>query len=223
MNVETLGSGLRGKSSGLREFEPATTMVVCGCLRPGLFASVFGEQWTTQLTPVIPDRVPLFHTPTMAENSTLLRALQRFANAARKINPNPPPTLTTQDAPSVLTSLPNHKPLLPLLLSHNIPSKLAKACSDKYDGYASQLKSKTESKLAPYLAYRKKCHPFQAYSLFLNHYNQTLRRWSQSILNTALMSLKRDSVELRNLEVTHLAPLWLPVCLSSCISISESW
>ena len=157
----------------------------------------------------------------MPENSTLLRALQRFAQAARKINPNPRQTLTIQDTPSILVSLPEHKPLLPLLLSHNIPSKLAKAFSDKYDGYVNQLKSKTESRLVPYLAYREKCHPFQAYSLFCNHYTQTLQRWSQSILNTALMSLKRDSVELENLEVTYPTPLWLPVRLS-CISISDS-
>ena len=150
----------------------------------------------------------------MAEKSTLLRASQRFAQAARKTNPNPLQTST------ILVSLPEHRPLLPLLLSHNIPSRLAKACSDKYDGYANQLKSKTESKLAPYLAYQKKCHPFQAYSLFLNRYSQTLQRWSQSILDAALMNLRRDSVELQNLEVTHPTPLWLPVRLS-CISVSD--
>lgn len=155
----------------------------------------------------------------MAENSTLQRALQRIAQAARKINPNVRSTLTIRDAPNVLVSLPEHKPLLPLLLSYNIPSKLAKACSDKYNEFANQLKSKTESELAPYLANQKKSHPAQVYSLFLNRYNRVLRSWSQSILNTALASLERDSVELRNLEVTYLAPLWLPVRLS-CISIS---
>ena len=156
----------------------------------------------------------------MAENSRFLRALQRIADTTRRINPNPRSKPTIQVAPSVLTSLPKHKPLLPLLLSHNIPPKLAKACSDRYDGYASQLKSETESKLAPYLANQKESHPAQVYFLFLNRYTQVLRCWSQSVLNTALVSLKRNSVKLRNLEVTYLAPLWLPVCLP-CIGTLE--
>jgi hypothetical protein len=155
----------------------------------------------------------------MAENSRFTRALQRIADSARRINPNPRRTPAFQDTPSVLTSLPEHKSLLPLLLSFDIPSKLAKACSDRYDGYVSRLKTETESKLAPYLSNRKKSHPAQAYSLFLNNYNKTLQLWSHSILNAALASLKRDTVELRNLEVTYPAPLWLPVCLP-CISIS---
>lgn len=154
----------------------------------------------------------------MTESLRFLRALQRIADTARRINPNPRPAPTIQATPNILTSLPEHKSLLPLLLSHDIPSKLARACADKYDGYANQLRSETESKLAPYLANRKKSQPAKAYSLFLDNYSKALRRWSQHILNAALKSLKRDSVELRNWEVTYPAPLWLPVCLS-CIGI----
>jgi len=149
----------------------------------------------------------------MAQTSRFLRALQRIVDTARKINPNPHPTPATQATPNVLTSLPEHKPLLPLLLSHDVPRKLARTCAERYDEYAIQLKSETESRLAPYLVNRRESQPAQVYSIFLNNYNQTLQRWSQSILNTALKSLKRDSVELRNWEVTYPAPLWLPVRL----------
>ena len=185
-----------------------------------IFISIFGEQWTTELvTPIVSDShfthsVPLSSTLVMAQTSRFLRALQRIADTARRINPNPRPTLTIQTTPNVLTSLPEHKPLLPLLLSYDIPCKLAKTCAERYDGYASQLKSETESRLSPYLVIQRESHLAQVYSLFLNNYNQTLQRWSQSILNTALKSLKRDSVELRNWEVTYPAPLWLPVRLS---------
>ena len=147
----------------------------------------------------------------MAENTRFLRALQRIVDTARKINPNPRPIPIIQATPNVLTSLPEHKPLLPLLLSHDIPPKLAKACADRYDGYASQLRSEAETKLAPYLVNGGGSQPATIYSIFLKDYNRTLQCWSQSILNTALNSLKRDSVELRNLDVTHPAPLWLPV------------
>ena len=198
----------------------ATTMIVYSCLDLNVIHLPF---WVNNgrrkpLPPIV--SLPLLHTlhsafsiPAMAGQTTLLRALQRIVDAARKIKPGPRPTSTVRDTPIVFTSLPEHKPLLPLLLSNNIPAKLAKACSDRYDGYASKLKLETESKLTPYLAYRNESHPAKVYSLFLDHYNKTLRLWSQSILNTALTSLKRDSVELSNLEVTHLSPLWLPVRL----------
>lgn len=67
--------------------------------------------------------------------------------------------------------------------------------------------------LAPHIVNGGESQTAKIYSLFLNNYNQTLQRWSQSILNTALKSLKRVSVELSNLVVTYPAPLWLPVCL----------
>lgn len=150
----------------------------------------------------------------MAEKSKLLRALQRIAATARKIEPNSRPTPAIRPAPSVLVSLPEHKSLLPLLLSHDVPPRLAKACADRYDEYAGQLRLEAESELAPYLANRRKNQPAKVYTIFLNNYNQTLHRWSQSVLNTALKSLKRGSVELLDWEVTHPAPLWLPVGLS---------
>lgn len=184
--------------------------------------TIFGEQWTTESSPVRgaapAESLTLLYSHrlslAMAKNPRFLRALQCFADAARKINPNLRPKPTIQDVPSVLTSLPEHKSLLPLLLSYNIPPKLAQACSDRYDEYASQLKSETESKLAPYLANKKESRPAQVYSLFLDRYSQVLRCWSQSVLDTALVNLKRDPVlELQNLEVTHLAPFWLPVRL----------
>lgn len=150
----------------------------------------------------------------MAENSRFLRALQRIADTARRINSTPRPTPTIQTSPSILTSLPEHKPLLPLLLSHDIPPKLARACADRFEGYATQLRSEAESKLAPYLVNGSEGQPATIYSIFLRDYNRTLQRWSQSILNAVLKGLKRDSVELRNWDVTYPAPLWLPVRLS---------
>jgi len=167
-----------------------------------------------------PDRGAWVSPPTyssfalvMTEKSKLLRTLQRIATTARRFDPNTRPTPPIQATPNILTSLPEHKPLLPLLLSHDIPLKLARACADRYDGYASQLKSETESKLSPYLVGRGGSQPAKIYSLFLNTYNQTLQRWSQSILNTALKELKRNSVELRDCMVTYPAPLWMPVRL----------
>lgn len=170
-----------------------------------------------------PDHEPLLSSYTrsipssvtvMAESSRVLRALQRIADTARKINPSLRSSAAVQATPNVLTSLPEHRPLLPLLLSYDIPSKIAKACADRYDGYASRLRSAAENKLAPYLINRSKSQPARVYSIFLGEYKQTLRIWSQSILNAALKSLKRDSVELQNWDVTHPAPLWLPVRLA---------
>jgi len=160
---------------------------------------------------LIPHRHP---SSAMAETSRLLRALQRIADTARKINPNPRPPAATQTTPNVLTSLPQHRPLLPLLLSHDIPPKVARACADRYDGYARRLKFAAESKLVPYLVNRNECQPAKVYSIFLGEYQQALRLWSQSILNTALKNLKRGSVELRNWDATYPAPLWLPVRLA---------
>ena len=148
----------------------------------------------------------------MTANARILRALQmqRIAGTSRKTKSA---TSSTPNTPLILKSLPEHKPLLPLLLSYHIPSKLAKACADRYDRYADQLRSETESKLAPYLADHISGRPARVYSLFLDNYNQTLRDWAQSILNTALRNLKRDSAELDNWDVTYPPPLWLPVSL----------
>ena len=135
----------------------------------------------------------------------LLRTLQRISDTARKINTRtrPPPK-----APSILKSLPDHKPLLPLLLSHGIPSKLAEACADKYDKYANQLRIEAETRLAPHLS---DCQPGRVYTLFLKEYSQTLRDWAQIVLNSALKNLKRDSQELGSWSVTYSPILWLPV------------
>lgn len=179
---------------------------------------------------VTPDREPLIDIShvyallhlVMAENARFLRALRRIADTARRIDPTPRPTPTIQATPSILTSLPEHKPLLPLLLSHDIPPKLAGACADRYDGYASQLRAEAESKLTPYLVNGSESQPATIYSIFLKEYRRTLQRWSQSILNTALKGFKRDSVELRNLEVTYPVPLWLPVRLPRMNVLEQS-
>ena len=149
----------------------------------------------------------------MAEKSKLLRTLQfqRIAETARKINPNSRRIHTTPIAPTILKSLPDHKPLLPLLLSHGVPPRLAKACADKFDIHANELRSKTETKLAPYLLKLGGGQSAGIYSAFLENYSRALRDWAQSVLNAALRRLKRESVQLRNWEATYLAPLWLPV------------
>ncbi|KAF9786861.1 hypothetical protein BJ322DRAFT_679725 [Thelephora terrestris] len=149
----------------------------------------------------------------MATNSRLARALQlqRIANTSRKFTPTTSTTLTaTPDTPIVLKSLPEHKSLLPLLLSHNIPSKAAQACADRFDKYAKQLKSEIEAKLVPYLVNRRKNQPAKVYSLFLDNYSQALREWAQSILNAALRALKRTPAEIQNFDITYPPPLWLP-------------
>lgn len=215
-----------------KQIEAAVTtmVIVCGCLDLNI---IYDHLWrtmdsrTTVVVRAIASLTSAYCIPSssilvMAESSRFLRALRRIVDTTRKTSQNPRPMPTLQNTPSVLTSLPEHKSLLPLLLSFDIPSKLAKACSDRYDGYVGQLKLETEIKLAPYLSNRKKSHPAQAYSLFLNNYNQTLQLWSHSILNAALVSLKRDSVELRDLEVTYPAPLWLPVCFCALFSLGHA-
>jgi len=147
----------------------------------------------------------------MVQNTKLLRALQRIADTSRKLSRAAVPAPGPPCIPTLLKSLPEHRPLLPVLVSQDIPANLAKVCADRYDVYASQLRSETETKLAPYLVNLCKNPPARVYSIFLNSYSQTLQRWAQSILNTALKSLKRDSVELQNWDVTYPAPLWLPV------------
>lgn len=150
----------------------------------------------------------------MAANSRLGRILQlqRIANASRKFGPSTPTTpIAAPSTPTVLKSLPEHKSLLPLLLSHDIPSKIAQACADRFDRYANQLRSETETKLAQYLTHRCKNPPARVYSFYVNSYSQALRDWAQSILNAALKSLKRNSAEIRNWDVTYPQPLWLPV------------
>jgi len=149
----------------------------------------------------------------MAERSRI-HALRRIADTSRKFTskkttPRAART-TTPNTSTVFESLPEHKPLLPLLLSHNIPSRLAKACADKYDSYAKQLKSAAETKFAPYL-FNCRSHTPNVYYVFLESYAQMLQDWAQSVLNVALKSLKRDFVDLQNLDVTYPRPLWFPV------------
>ena len=158
---------------------------------------------------------------TGAESPRVLATLQRIAETARKINSKSRPVHTTLGTPVILKSLPEHKPLLPLLLSYDIPSRLAKACADRYDQYASKLRSEAETKFAPHLLKRPR-HAAGVYSFFLGSYSQALRRWAQSILNAALKSLKRNSVELGNFDVTHPKPLWLPVRLPVLPSLGRN-
>lgn len=144
----------------------------------------------------------------MAENLRLLRTLQRISDTARKINAT---ARQAPKAPPILKSLPEHKPLLPLLLSHGVPSKLAEACANKYDKYANQLRLEAETRLTPHLVGHTDSQPSKVYSLFLKEYSQTLRDWAQIVLNSALKNLKRDSKELGNWDTTHPPTLWLPV------------
>ena len=194
------------------------------CLRLFMYAilvSIFGEQWMEVIFPRSPTPNRL-HSPSvtaMAANSRLLRTLQlqRIANTSRKFNSaaTPVPTAAATPAtPTILKSLPEHRPLLPVLLSHSVPHNLAKACADRYDRYADQLRSDTEIKLAPYLLDHHDGQPARIYAVFLNNYSRTLRDWAQSTLNAALKSLKRSSKELQSWDVTYPPPLWLPVCLS---------
>lgn len=153
----------------------------------------------------------------MAANPRFFRALQlqRIASTSRKFSVTAPTTPTPLlVTPTILKSLPEHTPLLPILLSHHVPSKLAKACADRYDRYADKLRLDTETKLAPYLLDQNEGQPARVYTVFLSNYSRALRDWAQSILNAALRSLKRDSAELRNWEATYPPPLWLPVCLA---------
>ena len=192
-------------------FETATTIV---CLHLFGCNGIDLRFWVTMgngvVSRLLVSRTSL--TTTMAANSRILRALQmrRIVDTSRKINPT---HSSTPNTPSILTSLPEHKPLLPLLLSYHVPPTLAKACADRYDKYASQLRSETETKLVPYLVDSASGRPGRVYSLFLDNYNQTLRDWAQSTLNIALKSLKRDSAVLQNWDVTYPPPLWLPVGL----------
>lgn len=181
--------------------------------------SVFGEQramWTVHSRSLY--ELSFLHTltlpssgPAMAENLRFLRTLQIISETARKINPSARPIHKISNTTTILKSLPEHRSLLPILLSHDIPSKLAKACADRYDKYASELRSRTESKLTPYLINRDGGQPARVYAVFLKNYKQALRNWSQTVLNTVLKSLKRDSVQLHDWEVAYPPPLWLPV------------
>lgn len=147
----------------------------------------------------------------MADHLRIIRALQRISDTSRKFTSTTSTGRATPDIPTILKSLPEHKPLLPLLLSHGIPTKLANACADRYDRYASQLRLETEAKLAPYLVNLRRSSPRKVYSAFLHNYGKELRNWAQTVLNTTLNKLNRDSVELRNWDATYPAPLWLPV------------
>lgn len=163
----------------------------------------------------------------MAErSSSRICALQRIVDTSRKFSfartrsthratHTAPPT---PNPPTLFESLPEHRPLLPLLLSHDIPSKLAKACADRYDSYAKQLKTAAETKFAPYL--NRGSDTASVYLFFLENYNQMLRHWAQSVLNAALKSLKRGSVDLWDLDVTYPKPLWFPVRSSI---LQSSW
>ena len=195
-------------------------MVVC----VNISTSVFGEQWTTEvISPRSPATLNRYSLPVtvMVANQRLLRALQfqRIANTSRKFNSTASATpAVTPAAPTILKSLPEHRPLLPVLLSHNIPSKIAKACADRYDRYADQLRSDTEIKLAPYLLDQNDGQHARIYTVFLNNYSRALQDWAQSILNAILQSLKRDSAELQNWNGTYPPPLWLPVCVPSDVT-----
>lgn len=144
----------------------------------------------------------------MSGNLRLLRTLQRISDTARKINPKSrsPPKVSP-----IFRSLPPHKPLLPILLSHGIPSKLAEACADKYDKYANQLRSEAETRLTPHLSEHIDGRSGRVYTFFLKEYDQTLRNWAQVVLNSALKNLRRDSQELGKWEATYPPMLWLPV------------
>jgi len=153
----------------------------------------------------------------MAECSRI-RALQRIADTSRKfsftctkLTPRTARTVPpTSNIPRTVESLPEHKPLLPLLLSHDIPSALAKACADRYDNYATRLRSAAETKFAPYLL-TWRSHTAGVYAFFLESYSKMLRHWAQAILDAALKNLKRGSVDLQNWDVTYPKPLWFPV------------
>lgn len=153
---------------------------------------------------------PRSHLSAMAANSIFPHALRRIADTSRKFGRAMSIT-SAPNIPTILKSLPEHRPLLPLLLSHGIPFRLATTCADRYDKCASELRSETETKLAPYLVNNRKNPPAVVYPLFLTNYIHALRDWAQSILNTALKCLKRSSVDLSDWDVTYPAPLWLPV------------
>ena len=179
----------------------------------------------TALIPIVVNLVSHHPTTTMAENLSRLRALQRIARTSRQFNfasataTCTAPTTRTTSTPTILKSLPEHRPLLPLLLSHSVPKKLAGVCSERYEKYAKRLRSHTETKLVPYLsgggggAGGTSNHSPEIYSIFLEKYSHTLRDWAQSILNTALKSLRRDPVQLQGWDAIYAAPMWLPVCL----------
>ena len=143
----------------------------------------------------------------MTENLRLLRTLQRISDTARKINATTHPATKSS---SILRSLPEHKPLLPILLSHGIPLKLAQACAGQYDDYANRLRLETETRLAPHLAERNDSQVGRVYSFFLKEYSQTLRNWAQLVLDSALKNLKRDSQKLGTWDATYSPILWLP-------------
>lgn len=188
-------------------------MCVCGCLDSKVLISILGEQWLQECFPPIVS-IPYFHLPPfiiMSQNSKLLRALRRIADTSRKFNRKH--STATPNVPTVLRSLPEHKPLLPLLLSHDIPLKLAKACADRYDRYANQLRSETETQLVPYLVNHRKNVPIRVYLLFFSNYTHALRDWAQSTLNAALKCLKRQPVELTDWDAASSPPLWIPVGL----------
>lgn len=159
-----------------------------------------------------------FRRSVMAECSRI-RTLQRIADTSRKfsltctkLSPRTTQTVPpTSNTPRIVESFPEHKPLLPLLLSHDIPPKLANACADKYESYAKRLRSAAENKFAPYLL-NWRSHTAGVYAFFLESYSQMLRRWAQAILNAALKRLERGSVDILDLDVTYPNPLWLPVC-----------
>lgn len=151
-------------------------------------------------------------TAAMVTKSIAPHTLRRIADTSRKFG-RKTPTSPIPDIPTILRSLPEHKPLLPLLLSHGIPPKPATMCANRYDSYANELRVETETKLTPYLIHRRKNPPAVVYPLFLSHYTHALRDRAQYILNTALRCLKRESVDLADWVATYPAPLWLPVRL----------
>lgn len=166
--------------------------------------------------PKFPHLLPATPISAMAANSKTLCALQIIAGTSRNSRVKARKESTsraTPNVPTVLKPLPEHKPLLPLLLSHKIPSPVANACADRYDRCAGKLRSTTEAILVPHLMNHDKDQPAGIYSLFLNNYKQALRDWAQSILNAALKSLKRDPAELRDWDIIYPQPLWFPVSI----------
>lgn len=141
--------------------------------------------------------------------SPRLHTLQHISDTSHKPVSTAPVCREAPDILTALKSLPEHKPLLPILLSHNVPPKFANACAVRYDKYATQLR--LEAKLAPYLINLRKESPAAVYSAPSPEVPNGICGGTRSILNTALKKLKRDPVELQNWDVAYPAPLWLPV------------
>jgi hypothetical protein len=198
-----------------RAIRVTVTMSVCGCLVVDVLIPFLENNGRRKHSPrslaLFTSLPPPSQSWPKSRGSFVLYNSNALQRQRVKSTQTPRPTHSTPMTPTVLKSLPEHKPLLPLLLSHDVPPRLAKACADKYDIHANELRSKTETKLAPYLLRHSGGQPAGIYSVFLENYSKALRDWAQSVLNVALRRLKRESVQLWNWEATYCAPLWLPV------------